>query len=69
MAVDLGIRFFDTADAYGSGFSESILGDALHGSSSDVVVTTKVGYHFQERPRLLQLPRLRLRPAARPQAR
>jgi aryl-alcohol dehydrogenase-like predicted oxidoreductase len=42
-AVDLGIRFFDTAQAYGTGHSEQILGRAL-ASHPDVLVGTKVGY-------------------------
>jgi aryl-alcohol dehydrogenase-like predicted oxidoreductase len=41
-AVDLGIRFFDTAQAYGAGHSEEILGQAL-ASRPDVLVGTKVG--------------------------
>ncbi len=41
-AVDLGIRFFDTAQAYGAGHSEEILGKAL-AKRPDVFVGTKVG--------------------------
>ena len=41
-AVDLGIRFFDTAQAYGAGHSEEILGKALV-KRPDVFVGTKVG--------------------------
>jgi aryl-alcohol dehydrogenase-like predicted oxidoreductase len=41
-AVDLGIRFFDTAQAYGAGHSEEILGQAL-ASIPDVLIGTKVG--------------------------
>jgi aryl-alcohol dehydrogenase-like predicted oxidoreductase len=42
-AVDLGIRFFDTAQAYGTGHSEQLLGRAL-ASHPDVLIGTKVGY-------------------------
>lgn len=42
-AVDLGIRFFDTAQAYGTGHSEQILGRTL-ASHPEVLVGTKVGY-------------------------
>ena len=28
-AFELGINFFDTADAYGDGYAESVLGEAL----------------------------------------
>ena len=41
-ALDLGINTFDTADMYGEGLSEKILGEALRGY--DVNVFTKVGY-------------------------
>jgi len=58
-AVDAGVRFFDTADAYGSGISEAALGEALAPVREDVVVATKVGYLFKERGRLGQLTRER----------
>lgn len=56
-AVDAGVRFFDTADAYGSGLSEATLGEALAPVRDEVVVATKVGYLFNERSRLAQLTR------------
>lgn len=48
-AVDRGVRVFDTADAYGNGISETVLGRALQGRRSDVVIATKGGYCFAER--------------------
>jgi aryl-alcohol dehydrogenase-like predicted oxidoreductase len=42
-AVDLGIRFFDTAQAYGTGHSEQLLGRAL-AQHREVMIGTKVGY-------------------------
>ena len=39
-AVDLGVTVFDTAEAYGWGASESVLGEVL-GNRDDVVVATK----------------------------
>jgi aryl-alcohol dehydrogenase-like predicted oxidoreductase len=48
-AVDAGVTVFDTANAYGHGASEAILGRALRGRRSSVVVSTKVGYTFRER--------------------
>jgi aryl-alcohol dehydrogenase-like predicted oxidoreductase len=42
-AVDLGVTFFDTADNYGQGFSERILGEALQGRREGIVVSTKFG--------------------------
>ncbi len=49
-AVDLGIRLFDTAAAYGCGHSEALLGEAL-GNRSDVLVCTKVGYEIDPQSR------------------
>jgi len=42
-AVDLGVTFFDTADNYGQGLSEIILGEALQGRREGIVVATKFG--------------------------
>jgi len=39
----MGINLFDTADDYGQGWSERILGEALRGRSDDIVVVTKFG--------------------------
>ncbi|GAB3323480.1 aldo/keto reductase [Larkinella ripae] len=48
-ALDQGINFFDTADSYGQGQSETILGKALQQSNpADVVVCTKFGNVFDE---------------------
>ncbi|MPZ81577.1 MAG: aldo/keto reductase [Actinophytocola sp.] len=40
-ALDAGINFVDTADAYSDGESEEILGKALEGRRDDVVLATK----------------------------
>jgi aryl-alcohol dehydrogenase-like predicted oxidoreductase len=42
-ALDLGITHYDTADVYGAGGSESMLGELLGDRRKDVVVATKVG--------------------------
>ena len=47
-ALDLGIAVFDTADMYGCGHSERVLGAALAGRRSEAVVITKFGYRFDE---------------------
>ena len=47
-AVDLGITFFDTADLYGAGHSEEVLGKALVGSREQVVIATKWGHTFDQ---------------------
>ncbi len=47
-ALDLGVRIFDTADTYGAGHSERILGRALGGRRGDVLVVSKFGNTFDE---------------------
>jgi aryl-alcohol dehydrogenase-like predicted oxidoreductase len=42
-ARDLGVTFFDTADSYGYGRSESLLGIVLSRQREGVVIATKVG--------------------------
>ncbi|HWZ27797.1 MAG TPA: aldo/keto reductase [Gemmatimonadales bacterium] len=48
-AYDLGCTFFDTADVYGHGHSEEVLGEALADVRSKVVLATKVGGNFYNR--------------------
>lgn len=40
-AVELGLNFFDTADMYGYGANERLLGKAFKGKWSEVIVATK----------------------------
>ncbi|SMG29259.1 aldo/keto reductase [Sphingobacterium psychroaquaticum] len=42
-AVDLGMTYFDTADLYERGLNEALVGRALQGVRSQVVLATKVG--------------------------
>lgn len=42
-ALDAGITFFDTADIYGHGESERILGSVIGSAREDVVIATKAG--------------------------
>ena len=41
-ALDMGINFFDTADIYGLGHSEKLLGKTI-GERNNVIIATKVG--------------------------
>ncbi|MFF4544054.1 aldo/keto reductase [Streptomyces sp. NPDC001406] len=52
-ALDLGVTFFDTADVYGTGHSERVLGGALGKRRDEVVVATKWGNVFDEDTRTL----------------
>lgn len=47
-ALDLGLNFFDTADVYGWGHSEELLGKTLRGRRDRVVLATKVGADFYQ---------------------
>ncbi len=43
-ALDMGINFFDTADVYGLGHSEELLGQAMQGRREQFIVATKIGW-------------------------
>jgi aryl-alcohol dehydrogenase-like predicted oxidoreductase len=49
-ALDAGINFIDTADAYSRGESEEIVGKALKGRRDDVVLATKVHLPMSDDP-------------------
>ncbi|RZS40832.1 aryl-alcohol dehydrogenase-like predicted oxidoreductase [Herbihabitans rhizosphaerae] len=42
-ALDLGVSFVDTADVYGDGHNEELLGKAIKGRRDEVVLATKFG--------------------------
>lgn len=44
-ALDLGVGLFDTAANYGTGHSETVLGQALGKRRSQAIIATKFGYH------------------------
>jgi len=52
-ALDLGITLFDTANVYGAGHSERVLGRAFARTRSRVVITTKFNAVFDEITRLV----------------
>jgi len=48
-AFEVGVNFYDTADAYGNGLSETVMGEALTGLPRDqIIVATKVYHHFYD---------------------
>ena len=59
-ALDLGINFFDTADVYSCGISESALGKALGNRRKDAVVATKVRFAMSSKPNDTGLSRLHI---------
>jgi len=44
IALEAGITFFDTADVYGAGHSEELLGQAMKGRRDKFIVATKIGW-------------------------
>lgn len=52
-AAELGVTLFDTADAYGTGHSEEVLGQALRDMRKDVVLATKGGFVYDRGQRAL----------------
>jgi aryl-alcohol dehydrogenase-like predicted oxidoreductase len=49
-AIDGGVTSFDTAEAYGMGVSEEALARALEGRRNDVVIATKFGVGYEDKP-------------------
>jgi aryl-alcohol dehydrogenase-like predicted oxidoreductase len=49
-ALDLGCTLFDTADIYGHGLSEKLLGQALQKHRQTCIIATKVGNDFYHGP-------------------
>jgi aryl-alcohol dehydrogenase-like predicted oxidoreductase len=49
-AVDAGVTFIDTADVYGDGRSERLVGRFLAERGEDLVVATKMGRRVEQRP-------------------
>ena len=47
-AIELGITFLDTAEAYGPYTNEELLGRALRGRRDQVTIATKFGFRFEQ---------------------
>jgi aryl-alcohol dehydrogenase-like predicted oxidoreductase len=61
-ALDRGITFYDTADMYSQGESESLMGTAFRGRRRQVILATKGGYTLPARRNLIK----RIKPFVRP---
>jgi aryl-alcohol dehydrogenase-like predicted oxidoreductase len=46
-AIELGVNFFDTAEVYGPYTNEELLGRAVKGHRSNVIIATKFGFHIE----------------------
>jgi aryl-alcohol dehydrogenase-like predicted oxidoreductase len=55
-ALDAGMNMIDTADAYGNGHNESLVGRAIAGRRQDAFVATKFGIVFDEHESGTDLP-------------
>jgi aryl-alcohol dehydrogenase-like predicted oxidoreductase len=61
-ALDAGITFYDTADMYSQGESESLIGTAFRGRRGQVIMATKGGYCLSGRQNIIK----RIKPWVRP---
>jgi aryl-alcohol dehydrogenase-like predicted oxidoreductase len=50
ICLDAGLNFFDTADVYSRGASEEILGKAIAGRRSSLLISTKATFRMREGP-------------------
>jgi aryl-alcohol dehydrogenase-like predicted oxidoreductase len=50
LCLEHGINFFDTADVYSAGASEEILGQAIKGRRSEVLISTKATFSMGDGP-------------------
>ncbi len=48
-AFDEGINFYDTADMYGNGKGEEILGRVFSAKRDKIIILTKIGYNFYDK--------------------
>ncbi|MGN6224171.1 aldo/keto reductase [Pseudoxanthomonas sp.] len=60
LSLDAGLNFFDTADVYSDGASESILGQALRGRRDQVILSSKTGLRLGDGANDAGTSRLRL---------
>ncbi len=65
LAFDLGITLYDTADSYGQGESETLIGKAFRRKRDRIVITTKVGYRLRKMVPLLAAVKPLLSPVLR----
>jgi aryl-alcohol dehydrogenase-like predicted oxidoreductase len=64
-AFDSGITFFDTADMYSQGESESLIGKVFRGKRDRIVIASKAGYSLPSRRRWAGRIKPLLRPLVR----
>lgn len=50
ICLEAGVNFFDTADVYSSGAAEEVLGEAIRGRRSEVLISTKASFSMGRGP-------------------
>jgi aryl-alcohol dehydrogenase-like predicted oxidoreductase len=60
ICLEAGVNLFDTADVYSAGASEEVLGQAVRGRRSEVLISTKVGLPMGDGPNDAGTSRARL---------
>jgi aryl-alcohol dehydrogenase-like predicted oxidoreductase len=50
ICIEAGVRFFDTANVYSTGDSETVLGETLKGRRHEVLISTKATFKMGEGP-------------------
>jgi len=55
-ALDLGMNLIDSADAYGNGHNEKLIGQAIRGRRAQAFVATKFGIVFEQHETSTSLP-------------
>lgn len=53
IGLDLGATLIDSADAYGTGHSEEVIGAAIKGRRAEVILATKFGFTYEAQERAL----------------
>jgi len=64
-ALDAGINFYDTADSYGQGQSERLLGQTFKAQRDRVIFATKAGYQLSSAGSILAKAKPLLKPLVR----
>lgn len=54
-AIELGVKFFDTAEVYGPYINEELIGKAVQGKRDQVIIATKFGFDLTAPDRLAAL--------------
>jgi aryl-alcohol dehydrogenase-like predicted oxidoreductase len=54
-AIELGINFLDTADMYGAGHNEELVGRAIAGHRREIILATKCGFRWDNTDKVIGL--------------